>query len=565
MRDLSSWTRSALAAAALVASSATVASVRVTQPPADLIVINGRVITGAALAEAVAVRGPQIAAVGTRSAIEALKGPSTTVLDAGGATVLPGFNDSHVHFLSGAQSLQELDLSGARTLDEAQQRIRDFAAANPAAPWIRGRGWNYGPFPGGLPTSAQLDAAVADRPVALVCFDGHSTWVNTRALQTARITIETPDPPNGEITRKPGTREPEGLLKESAQALVRAVMPEATRAERRRTLAAGIARAHAFGVTSIQNASGSEDEFAVYEEARAAGELALRVYSSLSVSPGFSDADLARFEAIRHRVSSDDRFKVGAVKLLVDGVIETNTAAMLAPYENKPSTAGVPNYTPRELDRIVRLLDLRGWQILIHAIGDAGVRMALDAFDHAALANPTRTRAPRHRVEHIETIDLDDVARFGSLGVIASMQPPHTRLMNGPNPKGQWAANIGPDRQARGWMWKGIKESGGRLAFGSDWPVASLNPLVGIWTGLNRIGHGKVPSQRLTIEEMIEGYTIGSAYASFDEGRKGRLAPGQLADIVILSRDVLARPPETADDVQVAVTIFDGKVVFSRN
>ncbi|HVG85694.1 MAG TPA: amidohydrolase family protein, partial [Vicinamibacterales bacterium] len=193
------------------------------------------------------------------------------------------------------------------------------------------------------------------------------------------------------------------------------------------------------------------------------------------------------------------------------------------------------------------------------------VRMALDAFDHAALANPTRTRAPRHRVEHIETIDLDDVARFGSLGVIASMQPPHTRLMNGPNPKGQWAANIGPDRQGRGWMWKGIKESGGRLAFGSDWPVASLNPLVGIWTGLNRIGHGKVPSQRLTIEEMIEGYTIGSAYASFDEGRKGRLAPGQLADIVILSRDVLARPPETADDVQVAVTIFDGKVVFSRN
>jgi predicted amidohydrolase YtcJ len=533
---------------------------------ADLIVTNGRVYTGARspAAEAIATRGPNIIAVGTRAAIESLKGPATTVVDASGASVLPGFNDSHVHFLSGAASLQELDLSGARTLDEIQERIRGFAAANPGAPWIRGRGWNYGPFPGGLPTSAQLDAVVADRPVALVCFDGHSTWVNTRAMQLAGITADTPDPVNGEITRQGGTREPEGLLKESAQALVRKAMPQATRADQRRALAAGIARAHSLGVTSIHNASGSEEEFAVYEEARAAGELSLRVYSSYSVSPGFTDADEERLAQLRHRISGDDRFKIGAIKLMVDGVIETNTAAMLAPYVNRPSTAGVANFTPRELDRIVRLLDLRGWQIFIHAIGDAGVRMALDAFDHAALANPTKARAPRHRVEHIETIDLDDVPRFGRLGVIASMQPPHTRLMNGPAPGGQWTANIGPARQARGWMWKAIKEQGGRLAFGSDWPVASLDPLAGIWIGMNRIGHGTVPSQRLTIEEMIDGYTSGSAYASFDETRKGRLAPGQLADVVVLTRDILERPPASADDVKVATTIFDGRVVYRR-
>jgi predicted amidohydrolase YtcJ len=492
-----------------------------------------------------------------------MKGSSTATVDARGASVLPGFNDSHVHFLSGAQSLEELDLSGAGTLDEVQQRIREFAKAHPDAPWIRGRGWNYGPFPGGLPTRAQLDAAVADRPVALVCFDGHSTWVNSKALEVAGITRATANPANGEITRLAGG-EPDGLLKESAQALVRRAMPEPTRAERRRALAAGIARAHSLGVTSIQNASGSQEEFALYEEARVAGELPLRVYSSLSVSPGFSEADADRFDAIRRRITSDNRFKIGAVKLLVDGVIETNTAVMLAPYVNNPATSGVPNYPAPELDRIVRLLDARGWQIFIHAIGDGGVRMTLDAFERAARANPAPPGGRRHRIEHIETIDLADVPRFGALGVIASMQPPHTRLMNGPNPKGQWTANIGFERQAQGWMWKGIRESGGRLAFGSDWPVASLNPLAGIWIGLNRIGHRDVPNQRLTLAEMIDGYTIDSAYGSFDEARKGRLAAGQLADVVILTRDIFERPPASADDVRVATTIFDGKIVYPK-
>jgi predicted amidohydrolase YtcJ len=560
------WTRKTLAAAVLAAGSVAVASVGTVQAPSDLIVVNGRVFTGAGspVHEALAIRGPLIAAVGTRAEVEAMKGPSTAMVDARGASILPGFNDSHVHFVSGAQSIQELDLSGARTLEEVQQRIREFAAANPNVPWIRGRGWNYGPFPGGLPTSAQLDAAVSDRPAALVCFDGHSTWVNSKALQAAAITAATADPANGEITRKTGTREPEGLLKESAQGLVRKVMPAPSRAEQRRALAAGIARAHSLGVTSIQNASGNEDEFALYEEVRAAGELLLRVYSSLSVSPGFSEADADRFDAVRRRIKSDDRFKVGAMKIMVDGVIETNTAAMLAPYVNNPSTKGVPNYTAPELDRIVRLLDARGWQIFIHALGDGGVRMTLDAFERAAQANPAPPAGRRHRVEHIETIDLADVSRFGALGVIASMQPPHTRLMNAPEPKGQWTANIGFERQARGWMWKAIKDGGGRLAFGSDWPVASLNPLAGIWIGINRAEHRGVPNQRLTLAEMIEGYTSGSAYASFDEARKGRLAPGQLADIVVLTRDVFDRPPAAADDVQVAVTIFDGKVVYRR-
>ena len=334
-----------LSAAALAVGVALASGSGQPAAPADLIVTNGKVFTGAAapVQEAVAVRGGRIVLVGSGATVTALRGAATTVVDAAGATVVPGFNDSHVHFLSGSQSLAELDLSGARTLDEVQQKIREFAAANPSATWIRGRGWNYGPFPGGLPTRQQLDAALPDRPAALVCFDGHSTWVNSKALEAAGITRATADPANGVITRD-ASGGPGGLLKEAAQNLVRRVMPRATRAEQRAALKAGIARAHALGVTSVQNANGNEEEFAVWDEARAAGELTLRVYSALSVSPGFTEAEADRFDAIRARVTPDDRFKAGAAKLLVDGVIETNTAGMLAPYFNNPAATCLPNY-----------------------------------------------------------------------------------------------------------------------------------------------------------------------------------------------------------------------------
>jgi predicted amidohydrolase YtcJ len=555
----------ALFAAAGVASSLAPGPAAAQRPPADLLVTNGTVFTGAgrAPAEALAVTGDRVVAVGTRQEIEALRGPASVVVDAGGGAVVPGFNDSHVHFLSGAQSLQELDLSGTRTLDEVQQRIREYAARNPSVTWIRGRGWNYSAFPGGLPTRAQLDAALADRPATLVCFDGHSSWVNSKALAAAGISRATADPDNGAIVRT-ASGEPDGLLKESAQQLVRRVMPAVSRDEQRRALLAGIARAHQLGVTSVQNASGNADEFALYDELRAAGQLHLRVYSALSVSPGFTVADADRFDAIRARFASDARFKSGAAKLLVDGVIETNTALMLQPYLNNPDSTGLPNYSAEELDRIVRVLDARGYQIFVHAIGDGGVRRTLDAFERAAAANPAPARGRRHRIEHIETMDPADVPRYGRLGVIGSFQPPHARLMNSPEPRGQWAANIGKERTSHGWMWKSVKDAGGRLAFGSDWPVASLDPLAGIWVGINRIGHGAIPTQRLSIGEMIDGYTADAAYASFDEQDKGRLAPGQLADIVVLSRDVLAAPPGAAGDVHVQTTIFGGAVVYRR-
>lgn len=561
------WTRRAVATLVVAAAIGVISGHGswAQAPEATLIVVNGPVFTGEGrpVAEALAVSGDRIVAVGTRAEIERRRGPATTVVDAAGGTVVPGFNDSHVHFLSGALSLQELDLGGARTLDEVQQRIRAFAAAHPEAAWIRGRGWNYGAFPGGLPTRAQLDAALPDRPATLVCFDGHSSWVNSKALAAAGITRATADPANGAITRTAGG-EPDGLLKESAQQLVRAVMPPVTRDEQKKALLAGIARAHELGVTSVQNASGNADELALYDELRAAGQLRLRVYSALSVSPGFTIADADRFDAIRAKFAADTRFKSGAAKLLIDGVIETNTAVMLAPYVNDPKTTGVPNYSTEELDRIVRLLDARGYQIFVHAIGDGGVRRVLDAFERAAAANPAPPRGRRHRIEHIETMDPADVARFGRLGVIGSFQPPHARLMNSPEPRGQWSGNIGKERTSHGWMWKSIRDAGGRLAFGSDWPVASLDPLTGIWVGINRIAHGAIPTQRLSVGAMIDGYTADAAYASFDEAEKGRLAVGQLADIAVLSRDVLTSPPTAPGDVQVRATVVSGQVVYRR-
>ena len=417
------------------------------------------------------------------------------------------------------------------------------------------------PSPAGYQTRAQLDAALGDRPATLVCFDGHSSWVNSKALEAAGITRDTANPPAGAITRDP-SGQPDGLLKESAQQLVRKVMPPITRDDQRRALAAGIARAHQLGVTSVQNASGNADEFALYQELRQRGELKLRIYSALSVSPGFTAADANRFDGIRAGVAGDRFFKAGAAKLLIDGVIETNTAVMLAPYNN-PEDHGLPNYPPEEFNRIVGLLDARGYQIFVHAIGDGGVRRVLDAFEKAAKANPAPARGRRHRIEHIETMDLADVPRFKALSVIGSFQPPHTRLMNNPEPRGQWAGNIGPERTSRGWMWKSVRDAGGRLSFGSDWPVASLNPIVGLWVGVNRIGQRDVPSQRLTIGELIDGYA-DAAYASFDEQDKGRIAVGQLADLAVLSRDVLTRPPAAADDVQVQTTIFGGAVVYTR-
>ena len=536
-------------------------------PAADLLIANGRVYAGSgAFQQAVAIRGNQIVAVGRSADLERLRGPQTEVIDAHGRAVVAGFNDSHVHFIDGGLALQDLDLSGVTTLREVQARISAFAQRKPGATWVRGRGWLYAPFPGGLPVRQQLDEVVPDRPAIMECYDGHSVWVNSKALQLAGITKDTPDPKNGVVVKDPKTGEPTGVLKEAAQSLLDKVLPRPTGDDLRAALRAAVAEAHRLGVTSIQNANGNARDLQLYADAKRAGDLRVRMYAALSISPGFSDADADRFDELRSRYGTDDPvLRTGIVKIMSDGVIESRTAAMLAPYTNSTSS-GTANYSVEELNRIIAQMDRRGWQIQVHAIGDRAVRMTLDAFERAAAANPAPSRGRRHRLEHIETIDAADIPRFGKLGLIASQQPMHVALgdMNSTTPSGPWPDNVGRDRASRAWNWKSILDGGGRVTFGSDWYVAPLDPLQGVWLVTTRRTPPGMRDQKLSMQQAIDGYTSWAAYASFEEQRKGTLAPGMLADVVVLSRDIFAQPPSTPTDVVVDATVFDGKVVYRR-
>ena len=565
-------TRAFLVAAALACSVAcgganAPAPAASTAPAADLIIVNGKVHTmdaAATIAQAVAVRGHTILKVGTTDEIKALAGPATQVIDAQGHTVTPGFNDSHVHFLSGGRSLGDVDLSGLATLAAVQDKIRAFAAGKPGDAWIKGRGWLYSPFTNASPTKAQLDAVVTDRPAVMTCYDGHSVWVNSRVLALAGITKATKDPVNGVIVRD-AAGEPTGHLKESAMDLIAGVLPKLTDEDRRAALLAAVAHANQFGVTSIQNAGGSVAEMALYDAARKAGTLTVRAYLATSAEGGITEADVDAMDVAWKLYGDDPTVRTGIVKMYADGVIESQTAAMLAPYVGARS-AGTPNMTAAEMNRIVAMFDKRGWQIQIHAIGDRAIRMALDAFEAAAKVNPAPARGRRHRLEHIEAISAADITRFGALGVIASQQPIHVALgdANQAVPKGPWPDPIGPERASRAWAWKSIQAAGGRLTFGSDWPVATLEAGQGIWLASTRIRAEKAADQRLSLHEALAGYTTWAAYASFDEQRKGTLAPGMLADLVVLGSDLAAAPIAAPTAVTVTTTIFDGKVVYEK-
>jgi predicted amidohydrolase YtcJ len=535
---------------------------------ADLAIVNGRVFTAnerGTTAQAIATAGNKILLVGTNDAVSALRGPQTRVVDARGGTVAPGFNDSHVHFINGGMTLGQVDLAGLTTLAQVQDKIRAFAAAHTDAAWVEGRGWLYSPFPGGTPTRQQLDAVVPDRPAVMTCYDGHSVWVNSKALALAGITKDTPNPTNGLIVKDAGTGEPTGHLKESATALLNSVRPKPTDADRRAALRTAVAHAHQFGVTSVQNAGTSFDDVALYQQALRAGELQVRAYLAMSASPSTTEADLDRMEETRKALGNDPTLTTGAVKIYADGVIESRTAAMLAPYENSKSS-GAPNLSADQLDRLVAMVDKRGWQIFIHAIGDRAIRMSLDAFERAAAANAMPARGRRHRLEHIEAAAAADIPRFGKLGVIASQQPMHVPLgdMNSEHPSGPWPDNIGAERYSRAWAWKSIQNAGGRLTFGSDWPVAPLDVGLGIWIVTTRKGPANEADQKLPMGEAIDGYTRWPAYASFEEQRKGTLAAGMLADIVVLAADVFTNPPVAVGDVLVDTTIFNGRVVYER-
>ena len=559
------------AAAAVVLSAMAACAGAPSGPPADLLIVGGRVFTvepDHPWAEAVAIRGDRIVKVGTEAEVRALKGPGTRVHDVAGGVVLPGFNDSHTHFLDGSLGLDQVDLTGATTLPEIQERVRQFAAGHPDEPWILGTGWLYSSFPGRFPDRRDLDAAEAGRPVFLYSYDGHSAWCNSAALKAAGITAKTPqlDKSQGEIVKDPKTGAPTGTLKEGATSLVERVVPKPSKDKKKAALVEGMRLANRLGVTSVQNCSGGQDELDLYDELQREGLLTVRTSTAFTMpdTPAeLTDALVAKIEAAK-QAHPDHFVRAGTVKFFADGVIESNTAAMLAPYTNDPSTSGAARYEPAALEAMVDRMDAAGFQIYIHAIGDRGVRMSLDALEKALRARPGRDR--RHRLEHIETIDSADIPRFGALGILASMQPYHAYPE--PNLLSVWAVNIGPARVERAFGWNAIARSGGRLVFGSDWPVVTIDPLIGIHNAVLRQNTdgtpegGWVPAQRVTLEEAIAAYTLSGAYGSFEEGVKGSIKEGKLADLAVFSPDLFKVPAAKIHESRVVLTIFNGREVY---
>ena len=455
--------------------------------PADLLLTGGKVWTADAarpLAQAVAVRDGNVVFVGSDGEAARWKGPETKVIPLGGRLVTPGFEDAHLHLMSGARNLERLDLTGETTLAGLSERIRRFAEANPKSPWVVGRGWVYGSFPGGLPTKEQLDALVPDRPAYMDGYDGHTGWANSRALALAGITRETEDPVNGVIVRDPKTGEPTGALKEAAGSLVEELIPEPDAERHYALLLRALEMLNRTGVTAVQDAGWTKEEAARFlpllERARKEGKLTVRVRLTADVDPADPAAGIA--EAVRLRkLYPDGPIVLGGVKGYVDGVIEAHTAAMLAPYSDDASLgAGTPRWEKAALEKAVAAADREGLQVWLHAIGDRGIRMALDAYEAAAKANGPRDR--RHRVEHVEAVSAADAPRFGALGVVAAMQPLHANPDQ--NNADVWSKNVGPEREGRGFAWRLIEKAGGRIAFGSDWPVVTPD----VFRGVRRYG-----------------------------------------------------------------------------
>ncbi len=541
------------------------------EPAADLLLTGGRVWTAdpsRPWAEAVGVRDGRVVFVGHDAEAARLKGPKTKTIALRGRLVTPGFEDAHLHLMSGARNLERVDLAEETTLAGLQERIRRFAEANPKSPWVVGRGWVYGSFPGGLPTREQLDAIVPDRPAYMDCYDGHTGWANSKALALAGITKDTKDPVNGVIVRDPKTGEPTGALKEAAGSLVEELIPEPTAERHYALLLQALALLNGKGITAVQDAGWDAEEVARFlpllEKARAEGKLTVRTRLTVSISPGDPATGLAEAVRLRDRYR-DGAIAFGGVKGYVDGVIEAHTAAMLAPYSDEPALgAGTPRWEQAALDRAVAGADKAGLQVWLHAIGDRGIRMALDAYEAAAKQNGPRDR--RHRVEHVEAIAAADAPRFAALGAVASMQPLHANPDQ--NNETVWSRNVGPERASRGFAWRLIEQAGGRLAFGSDWPVVTPDVLRGLYCAVARKTRegkpagGWQPELAVSVDSALRHYTIDAARAGFGERERGSIRVGKRADLVVLSRDVLSAPPEEILQTRVLLTLFEGRPVW---
>ncbi len=542
-------------------------------PRADAIFIHGNIYTGVVdkaafnaikRAQAVAVRGDRIQAVGENAEILKLKGPNTQVIDLGGKFVMPGFNDAHAHLSQGGFQALHVNLVGTKSLDEFRERIRaNVASAAPGA-WILGGGWDENLWPvKTVPTRWDVDEVSAGHPVFLERVDGHIGVANTRALQLASITIASRDPKAGKIDRDTNGQ-PNGILRETARQAITDAIPPPTHDERRSAMERALAEAARWGVTSVQDNSGDWDDFQVLEQIEIDGKLTARISEWLP----FNDS-LAQLETKRKaHPASDPMLHTGMLKGFMDGSLGSHTAALIEPYADDPKNSGLPRYDAPKLNDMTKERVLAGFQVGFHAIGDKGAQMTLDAFAEAEkAAKEKKVKAAnggedyRLRIEHAQVVTPLQVVKFRDLKVIASMQPCH--LLSDM----KWAeARLGEKRAAHSYAWSEFLKRGVTLAFGTDYPVESISPFRGLYAATTRKSEdGKqeyFPEQKISMDQAIAAYTSGSAFAQFDEKLKGLIVPGMLADFVVIDRDVTAVVPQKLLDAHVVRTVVGGKTVY---
>lgn len=536
-----------------------------TKPAADLIINDTRVWTVDALrpeAEAVAVLGDRIVAVGSAAQVETWRGPQTRVVDAGGKRLVPGFNDAHVHFYDGGSQLDSVELNDATSAQEFARRIRERAAKTGKGEWVLNGDWDETKWsPAELPTKELIDSATADTPVAVSRYDGHMVLANSLALKLAGITAQTPDPDGGVIVRD-AKGNPTGALKDAAMDMLFKAVPSPTYDQRRHAIERALAHAASLGVTSVQHMNPDYADIAIYSELLDEGKLTTRIYAA----PLITQVDDQVKIGIR-RAFGGPYLRIGALKAYADGSLGSATAYFFEPFTNQPSNRGIlsDEMHPISLmhDRMMRA-DAAGLQLCTHAIGDAGISAILDIYADIEKEHGSRDR--RWRIEHAQHMAAKDFERFARLHVIASVQPYHAI------DDGRWAeGRIGHDRAMRTYAFRTFLDHGVRLALGTDWNVAPLNPMLTLYAATTRATldgknpNGWFPEQKLTIKEAIEAYTMGSAYAEFQENEKGSITPGKLADMVLLSDDVLTIDPVKIRDVKVLKTWVGGKVTYDAD
>lgn len=545
---------------------------------ADLVLLNGKIWTGepaappgtkpsrAKFAPAVAILNGRIIAVGTDDEVKPYIGSNTQVLDLGGRLAVPGFNDSHLHFLGGSFQLLQVQLKKTRDETEFKRRIGEKAKTLPRGRWMLGGNWDEEAWPSAhLPTRWLIDPVTPANPIYLSRYDGHAGLANSAALKLAGITKQTPDPVGGVIVRDSKTGEPTGVLKDAAQDMVARAIPNPSEEEVVEALKAGLKEAARVGVTSVedmalgdQTPNGSfTGEIRLLRRAEREGWLTCRFYEVTPIEQWQKLADAG----ISHNFG-DDFVKMGAVKGFVDGSIGSRTAWMFTAYSDDVENFGLPlplMSPPAKMEAAVRGSDEAGIQLAIHAIGTRGNAQILDLFAKLGGANPS---AYRFRIEHAQHVRQQDYARFAKLGVIASMQPYHAI------DDGRWVEKrIGGARSRWSYAWRSMLDAGATLAFGTDWPVAPLDPLLGVYAAVTRATldgkhlEGWFPEEKITVEEALRAYTWGSAYAAFEEKEKGTIAPGKLGDILVISDDLFSIPPEKIKDARVVLTVVGGRIV----